>query len=769
LRVAFHESLDDLRVLSGEWNRLLAESCSDTIFLTWEWCEAWWKAYSEGRSLFVLSAWEGSELIGIAPLYAEKKRHWGKTWTHLRLIGAGSGDSDYLDFFAKRGQEHSVVERFIVFLESSSRRWDWVELDGVPQTSLCLTALSGIAAQREWKFISENSACASISLPRNWDDYLFGLRPRVRTKVRSALSYFEQDLSVAPTQCSSASEIKTWLEQLFEVHTRRWKSTSKSGVFGNASRRSFYHDLSRSTLQQGWLAFHRLSWGERPLALQFGFHYHNRLYILQEGYDPAFKNLRPGIALRAWVIRDGIQQATEKYDFLEGNARHKLDWGARTTITQRVILTTKTSAAWISISLPSFSQSLHDTARDIVPQPLRSWRQGLIVSRRQRGFHRAQTTATIERFTRWAISRLYSYTPLGAASRKFADHYASDVKHLAVARDSDSIPACMIFRYHHVNDHYDPFFEALPVARFRAQMEHLAKYFHLVSLDQFIDGGLSSNSKRCSVAITFDDGYRDNFVHAFPILKELGIPATIFLTTGYIESGRLPWYDQVRLGFKLTAQPHFSLPAKSGMRADLNTDAERLKAMRQALSWLRMTTDNNRLSLLPELFRDLRVPTDLNLPGTMLEWDEIRKMSKQGISFGAHTVTHPVLGGLSATRLEDEIIGSKKTIEARLQAPVRHFAYPFGKYVDFDSAARKTVEAAGFSTAVTTITGVNGPEQDPLELKRLSLDEPDRGLFGLKLDWSRMSARTMQEDTVSTSMRDTKENAQVRDSLLGVR
>ena len=79
------------------------------------------------------------------------------------------------------------------------------------------------------------------------------------------------------------------------------------------------------------------------------------------------------------------------------------------------------------------------------------------------------------------------------------------------------------------------------------------------------------------------------------------------------------------------------------------------------------------------------------------------------------------------------------------------------------------MEAAGFSTAVTTITGVNGPEQDPLELKRLSLDEPDRGLFGLKLDWSRMSARTMQEDTVSTSMRDTKENAQVRDSLLGVR
>jgi peptidoglycan/xylan/chitin deacetylase (PgdA/CDA1 family) len=600
---------------------------------------------------------------------------------------------------------------------------------------------------------------------------LVGLRPRVRTKVRSALSYFEQDLSVIPTQCSSASEVKIWLEQLFEVHTRRWKSTSKSGVFRSGPRQSFYHDLSRSTLQQGWLAFHRLSWGDRPLALQFGFHYHKRLYVLQEGYDPAFKNLRPGIALRAWVMRDGIQQGTEKYDFLEGGAQHKLDWGAHTTISQRIVLARKTSAAWVSISLPSFSESLHETVRDVIPQPLRSWRKGLIVSHRQRRFNQTQPVKTVERFTRWSLSRLYSHTPLGAVSRKFADHYASDLKrHLAATRESNPTSSCMIFRYHRVNDHHDPFFEALPVSRFRAQMEHLAKYFHLVSLDQFIDGQSSGKSKRCSVAITFDDGYRDNFIHAFPILKELGIPATIFLTTGYIESGQLPWYDQVRLGFKLTAQPYFSFPAKERPHTDLNTDAARLKAMRQTLSWLRTTTDENRLSVLPQLFRDLRVPTDLNLPGTMLEWNEIRKMSKQGISFGAHTVTHPVLAGLSLTRLEDEIIGSKKTVENRLQIPVRHFAYPFGKHVDFDCTAKKIVEVAGFSTAVTTITGVNDTAQDPLELKRFNLDEPDRGLFGLKLDWSRMFPRAMQEEAIDPSVRDAaKGSAQSRDSLLGVR
>jgi peptidoglycan/xylan/chitin deacetylase (PgdA/CDA1 family) len=122
----------------------------------------------------------------------------------------------------------------------------------------------------------------------------------------------------------------------------------------------------------------------------------------------------------------------------------------------------------------------------------------------------------------------------------------------------------------------------------------------------------------------------------------------------------------------------------------------------------------------------------------MLSWNEIRQMSKQGVSFGAHTVTHPVLGGLPVSQLQNEIFGSKKTVEDRIQVPVRHFAYPFGKPADFGCDAKRIVQAAGFQTAVTTISGVNGPEQDPFELKRLNLDEPDQGLFGLKLDWSRM-------------------------------
>jgi peptidoglycan/xylan/chitin deacetylase (PgdA/CDA1 family) len=222
----------------------------------------------------------------------------------------------------------------------------------------------------------------------------------------------------------------------------------------------------------------------------------------------------------------------------------------------------------------------------------------------------------------------------------------------------------------------------------------------------------------------------------------MGIPATIFLTTGYIESRQLPWYDQVRLAFKLTGERQLSLQEVTGLTISLDDELARLKAMKLSLDWLRTSTDDSRLIALPKLFEELHVPGDLNLPGHMLGWNEVRHMSREGIAFGAHTITHPVLEGLDAFRLKDEIIGSRKTLEDRLQLPVKHFAYPFGKPADFGLDAKSIVREAGFQTAVTTLSGFNGPETDRLELRRVSLNEPDSGLFGLKLDWSRMFAPT---------------------------
>jgi CelD/BcsL family acetyltransferase involved in cellulose biosynthesis len=301
-----------------------------------------------------------------------------------------------------------VLALFLEFLESLDQGWDWLQIEGASQESSCLAAIGEVAAERGWSFVSEDIPCATLSLPGEWDDYLRLLRPRVRTKIRSALAYFEQ-IDVEPTECTAVSELDTWLGQLFDIHTRRWQKQQGPGVFRSEARRSFYREVSRTTLQKGWLAFHRLTWCDRPLALQYGFRYHKHIYALQEGYDPAFENLRPGVALRGWVMRDEIQQGLTEYDFLAGTARHKLDWGARPKLSRLIRLAKKPTAIWMSMSVPAVSRSFRETAGKLLPQSLRSFRAHVIRSQQQSHWDLSSPEMPLtKQVARWSASHLYS-------------------------------------------------------------------------------------------------------------------------------------------------------------------------------------------------------------------------------------------------------------------------------------------------------------------------------------------------------------------------
>lgn len=746
MKVAVHNSWEELRPLAQPWNALLASSASDTIFLTWEWCDAWWKNYGSQRSLYVLTAWEGSELAGVAPFYIDRQRRWGRAWNCLRVMGDGSRDSDYLDCFAAPGSERTVMAAVTSCLQERRENWDWIDLHGTPENSPCLATMLEEARQRQWKSAAEKIPCASLALPAKWEDYLKLLQPRFRTKVRSCLSQLEHYLQSAPMECRSERDLDEWLPLFFELHGRRWQNRNRPGVFRDDNKRRFYRDISRAALHHGWLAFHRLDWGEHPLALQYGFRYRNRFFLLQEAYDPSFEILRPGVTLRAWLLQHWIRQGLKEYDFLAGAAAYKMDWAAEQKTSLRVVLAPDWSGAWAAIDLPRVNSDLRDKIRALVPSPILANKKRLLDWRDRRQWNRQQPPVPVaKRALRWTASQVYRRTPLGSMARYAASHYRLK----AAPSVSDSLsrlqrrmtPACHIFMYHRVNDERDPFFYAFPVSVFRAQMEHLARHFHVITLDRIADRDFPNNGDKYCAAVTFDDGYRDNYLCALPILKELGIPATVFLATGYIDTGVLPWYDQVRLAFKLTEQARLDLGEIGGPKSHLNTPALRLQALAQSLTWLRGLEESARLAGLRELFRTLRAPRNLTLPKTMLSWDEVRRMSKQNITFGAHTITHPVLAGVDRQRLENEISGSKKEIENRLQLAVRHFAYPFGKHSDFSPQAKEVVQAAGFETAVTTISGVNDVAQDLLELKRFCLREADPGIFGLKLDWYRMSAR----------------------------
>jgi len=440
-------------------------------------------------------------------------------------------------------------------------------------------------------------------------------------------------------------------------------------------------------------------------------------------------------------MRHWIESGLQEYDFLAGASSYKLAWGAQEKLSARYVIAPEGTNSLVALDLPNWQTRAREKIASSIPMPLLQLRRSALQESATRQFSNSESVAVVPNAristTRRLISRTYSSTPLGTAGSSIASNYLWNRTHKWSLPVRRSFPVVHILQYHRVNDENDPYMGGLDVNSFRAQMECVARNFPTLSLDQVAAKDFSPHGHHYYVAVTFDDGYRDNFVCAFPILKKLGMPATIFLATAYIGSGQLPWYDQVRLAFKLTVRRQYSVAIPGGPGGPLHDQCSRLRSMEQSLGWLRWLPECERQPALWALFESLGVPPDLTLTNQMLQWDDIRQMSKHKICFGAHTVTHPVLSKISPKQLQQEIEGSKRAIENRLQLRVKHFAYPFGQMHDYNGQAKQAVRDAGFQTAVTTIWGLNQPDDDLFELKRFTPWETDPAEFRLRLDWFR--------------------------------
>jgi peptidoglycan/xylan/chitin deacetylase (PgdA/CDA1 family) len=257
-------------------------------------------------------------------------------------------------------------------------------------------------------------------------------------------------------------------------------------------------------------------------------------------------------------------------------------------------------------------------------------------------------------------------------------------------------------------------------------MEILARRFSIVPLDELVARLADRAHGHRMAAVTFDDGYADNYCCALPVLSGLGIPATIFLATDFIEHGRPFWWERLAWLLRSRAGTVVPLPAELGGPADLTSVAGVRQTYRTVRDILRALDDGvAREALLDRLGAE--TPPD----SRPLTWDEVRSMRRQGIGFGAHTATHPSLPAISDAALSNEIEASKRSIAAALQTPPTMFAYPFG---DVDERVGRAVAAAGFRGAVTVRAGLCGPHTPPVVLPRLMIDDWDPGEFSYHLD-----------------------------------
>lgn len=267
-------------------------------------------------------------------------------------------------------------------------------------------------------------------------------------------------------------------------------------------------------------------------------------------------------------------------------------------------------------------------------------------------------------------------------------------------------------------------------AAFRRQLEYLARNCCVLPLAEAAallqtNGVAARTGGRPAVVITFDDGYRNNHDVAAPLLREFGLPATIFLNTALIDSDATLWFCQLHAALSQTTRPAVTW---QGTRWPLTSPSERAAASAGLQAALKARPHAQLLAGLGTLLEQLgeRAPAGVatDSPYAFMTSAQVRALAAEGlIDFGAHTHEHTILARLPLDEQRAQIETSIEHVAQWTGRPCTLFAYPNGQAQDYTAETTALLRAAGIRAAVTTIEQPAAPGDDPLQLGRYGIGE----------------------------------------------
>lgn len=291
-----------------------------------------------------------------------------------------------------------------------------------------------------------------------------------------------------------------------------------------------------------------------------------------------------------------------------------------------------------------------------------------------------------------------------------------------------------VFIFHRVLPAPDPLFpDEIHAGRFDELCGWIHTWCNVLPLDKAVGHLKSGTLPERAACISFDDGYADNFQVALPILLRHGLTSTFFISTGFLDGGRM-WNDTVIESIRLTPLSTLQLDDLLGAcfaKVSITTMEEKGAAINSIIGRIKYLPVSERALMIEQIARRSRVSLPDHL---MMTSTEVRAMRDAGMQIGAHTVSHPILARLDASAARAEIYNSRCVLEKLLDERIGLFAYPNGKpEIDYNAQTAAIVRDLGFDAAFSTRWAASRVDTDLFHMPRFTPWDRTRLRFGTRI------------------------------------
>lgn len=328
--------IEEFLALEKDWQALLDTSYSDSLFVTFEWLKAWWMAFGNKVSLYILLVKDGDGRInGIAPLMKSDSRCFGFPVKKISFMY--NDNSSQADFILLKGRE-KILEIILDYLKLNKSEWDVIEMENILLDSPNYDILTKYLKNRKMTCgIKDGLNSPYMLLNTNFNQYYLTLKKKFRGNLRNITNKLNRLDGYSIKRMNKFDNFAA-LETVFEISKSSWKSRYKREITSSAENIQFFKELHRCLGNMGWVNVWFLNIKDKAIAYEYVVNYKNRAYMLRADFNEVYKYLSPGTALQMQVIQDSIKEGIKEYDFCGHDDEYKKNWTSQSRPHSKIII-----------------------------------------------------------------------------------------------------------------------------------------------------------------------------------------------------------------------------------------------------------------------------------------------------------------------------------------------------------------------------------------------------------------------------------------------